>query len=387
MAVSRLYYTILSSQMDYSDQPTNALDISRLLQNRPAWRKPLGGARFAKKTIILDPSLLRSELNDRAFFTLCYRLSRYQSDGFSIYVRNKSNFYSFNWMRVASQEPAGLLSETELVTKATKALTLAPEQLFIISPSDRAFLFGSDADWEQQASFECCDLHDFIHSTTSLNHLFQQKRQAIRELDLLNCWNWDIAATSLDLTAIPTSLRLLKCDLSNTFKYRTDRYSWSSTRFPGIVSANEMIALLTASKGTLTSLELNNLTQDIFNAIPQSLKLPVIESLALPSAKISIQALQQLLQHSTVLKTLNLRNAHFTEGSFEGVNLPALESLDLSGSKISTQALQQLLQHSRALKILNLYNCSLTEGSFEGVNLPALESLDLGFSKISTQAL
>jgi hypothetical protein len=188
----RYYYEESGSQEQYSHNPTNDLNVSRFLLNKPAWKKPDGALIKKKKTLIIYAPQA-AQWDHYQTIIAAERLQALKKQGFKIYLHQNNKF---NELHVnALQKPKQLfeqkpIAEKTLLKQAAQQLNLSHEELFVLNEEELQLLM--DGDEEDYAAYTTADEINLANSNltmSSLNKLLHSRASSITSLNLSGCLN------------------------------------------------------------------------------------------------------------------------------------------------------------------------------------------------------
>jgi hypothetical protein len=407
----RYYYEESGSQEQYSHNPTNDLNVSRFLLNKPAWKKPDGALIKKKKTLIIYAPQA-AQWDHYQTIIAAERLQALKKQGFTIYLHHNNKFNKLNLN--ALQTPKQLfeqkpIAEKTLRKQAVQQLNLSHEELFVLNDEELQLLMdGDEDDYAAYTANDEINLSGSNLNMNSLNKLLHSRASSITSLNLSGCLNL-VQGTITDGMKLPHLRKLiLESKMQDILIF--DRCKERRTTRLNAESIDHLIA----SSEHLTHLNLSycpSLNPNILQLIknPEHLeevhlagcsfnkdsftefctKAINIKILDLSDLQMEASLFKKLLKKNGNLKKLNLSECkHLSTLAFYNLDLPHLEELNLNHTDIDTWGLSHLLESGSKLKKLDLSHCKNLSNTIYGTfPLDSLEALDLSNSKIQLESL
>lgn len=392
------YYSEKNSAAEYSRVPQHMLNVGRMIQHKPAWKKISSSVTPKPKSLILaDWSAENWDL--ARIRKVQSKLAELIQNGFTVYLWQNGQLVLCDWVRMLEREfvrqrmtPA---YHEELVAAAARQFKLTFDKTHVIDDYQLVLLFGQSPDAPR-----CIDLADYESTTHD-----KVKIQKIYDTGY----------------PVPTKYLLSQLNARSQVRLKFDvikRYRYANSIS---VVDNVLLNLALSLDGAEESIkQLESLTLsgngNVWNAV-QRAKPPIkylaferdiineeywsqfnlahVETLDISYSNITPQAAIGLIQRAPQIKVLkqHMGDAEQIE-LLDLIKIPGtltmLETLDLSGKELYSSgyyALHEVLNANPSIKTLRLsYGNYFHDGAkaslLKPLNLPHLEELEVSFAKI-----
>ena len=133
-----LYYTETSSEADYSYTSQGVLEVPRLINGKPYWKKDLSSVTKTKSLILADWTAL--EWSEEKIEAVIAKISKMMSDGFVFYIQDgerikplkKEALSSVREMRVRQGMSIPMMPEALLATTVKQYPKLSPDKVHVL---------------------------------------------------------------------------------------------------------------------------------------------------------------------------------------------------------------------------------------------------------------
>jgi MoxR-like ATPase len=325
------YHKEKSSESQYSTTPQGTLDVGRLINGRPYWKKLSAATEKPKSLILADWTA--DKWSEEKIKAVIAQMRQLIADGFTVYIWQGEEVLQL------TQKSLDLLNDTNF---RRRMIPVSTEQLIKATSAQHPKLTKSNT----------VIIDDY--TLDSLTH--QNKTTNIRSLELTN------------LT-------------TNAQAFYRKRKDPELSRF----NINDLCSLLKKMVPPLTKI-----VQNEFSWAANNLMDLIKEHF--PSVQIEVNY-QKLVLNSEEIDELIKNNKVTINGiTFDWSMLEQVETLDFEGTNITAAQLQKILAHTPKLKSLNLRCCEKLS-DFVGVdlentfNLPNLEQIDINYINFSVDQL
>jgi hypothetical protein len=352
-----LFYIKSQQDMLYSDIPTANINLQRLIEGLPAFKRLAGIATLEKKTLII-PAFDPKSLSEKERVTANRRLRWLKSQGFAIHYVEKGKLKPWSYMLSLSQSPPSIEFLVAELKKERDCLALIPQEEF------KAFILDAFDDIEAFAPYTHIDLSDSPISIDDLHQLLKKHGGKITHLTIKEPFK------TTDIN--PEALKCL-----SKLKYLS---------IYGTVDKQFMSAL----QSYVPPLEELHLAQcdDLDPEQLAQINSQNLKELSIVKSKLNSKSLHALLEKTNTLETIYLEDCSINTSDLHQLNLKNLKKLILKNLGLSCTSLQALLEKAKDLEVLELEHCrKLHEQHLHHLSLKKIKKLIIKNDELSNKSL